>query len=124
MMLRKISDILRRYAFTVADDGPRVADRNKTNIEGDPIPNDEPQDPMKDVFDKDPMGKPGAPMKPGTPEEAPKPTAGPVQRAPRRKPAHARKWNPDTRRQNMREYMQEYRGTGKINQRNTQTRGA
>jgi len=132
-MLRKVSDELRKCAGTLS---VGVADRNKTDINGDLLPSMEPStdtpcdtaevgegggEPCDTVEVGEGGGGPGAPMKSGIPEESPRTTAGPDVRAPRRQPAHHRKWNPDTRRQLMRDYMQEYRNTGKVNQRKTQS---
>jgi hypothetical protein len=125
-MVRRVSDYLRLCAAQVSGEGPRVAERNKSDVNGDPLDMSQGESAPTDPAEDEPVGNadggPGAPMKPGTPEEAPRPTAGPSQRAPRRQPAHSREWNPDTRRQKMREYMQQYRGTGKINERKTQVR--
>lgn len=102
----------------------RKALRNMVNINGDPIKEPDVEDPGRE--DGDPVevseGS-GAPRTPGQTEEY-RTTASPDIRAPRRKPSHKRKWNPDTRKGLMREYMQGYRGTGKINERKPQTRGA
>jgi hypothetical protein len=109
------------------EDAPAVADLNKTDINGDPmdtVPVSDESTPVDTNLDNSGDRGPGAPRKPGLFEESPKPTAGPQIRAPRRQHAQHRKWNADTRRQKMREYMQQYRGTGKINDRKTQTRGA
>jgi hypothetical protein len=124
-MLRRISDCLRRFAGYL-EDPARVADRNETDIRGEALPEETaaPAMAQDELEESKTQVGPGAPRKPGVSQEAPKPTAGPQQRTPRRQPAHSREWNPDTRRQKMREYMQEYRGTGKINQRSPQTRGA
>lgn len=126
-MLRRASDYLRLCASMILEDAPRVAEVNKTDANGNPLGVPEPEDaPVSPAVEGDPAeqhrGGPGAPMKPGTPVEAPRQTAGPNIRAPRRQPAHARKWNPDTRRQKMREYMQQYRGTGRINERKPQAK--
>jgi len=126
-VLRKVSDYLRLCRDEMGDAGPEVAEMNKTDINGDPLPGKgEGAEGTPESGEECPEGGkgPGAPMKPGTFEEMPRPTAGPNIRAPRRQRAHHRKWNPETRRQRMREYMRGYRGTGRINERKTQTRGA
>lgn len=119
-MRRGVSDYLRRAA--AAMEPPRKALRNKVDINGDPIEPDEPEEPAAEGAVEVSEG-PGAPRQPGQTEED-RPTALPDIRAPRRQRSHRRKWNPDTRKGLMREYMQEYRGTGKINERKPQTRGA
>lgn len=126
-MFLKISDYLRRYSEEIEENTPVVAERNKTDINGNPLPEETPLE-LSESVSIDPeskgiTGRPGAPRKPGTYQENPKPTAAPRQRAPRREPAHRREWNPNDRRQKMREYMSKYRGTGRINERKTQTRG-
>jgi hypothetical protein len=126
-MLRRVTDFIRRSAFTLVDTGPRVAERNKVNIEGDPITESSPVEVPVDGPVEHEEGThrgPGAPMKPGSPTKPTRPTAGPLQRAPRAQPASANKWNTDTIRQLNREYQREYRGTGQVNQRKTQTGGA
>lgn len=123
-MLHNITDYLRRFAFDLNPQETRVVNRNRTDIHGDPLPEESVPDESSVVVEEGGhTGLPGAPMKAGKPEEV-RPTSGPMQRAPRRQPGHARKWNPDTRRQRMREYMRNYRGTGQINQRKPQTTGA
>ena len=117
-MLAKVSDRLRKMATLV--DPKRRAMVNKLNIEGDQVA---PRDSEGDMPEEE-GGKPGAPMVPGQTEEPDRPTAAPHQRAPRRKRTQQRKWNPDTRKPLMREYMKDYRGTGKVNERKPQTKGA
>jgi len=122
-MLDKVSDRLRKCAKSVAD--RRRAMTNKSDIEGNPIESKSPEDAvLEEEVELTPGPGPGAPMVPGQSEEPPKPTAAPDQRAPRRQNTHRKKWNPDTRKPLMRGYMKEYRGTGKINERKPQTRGA
>lgn len=118
-MRRSVSDYLRRTAAEVAP--RRKALRNKVDINGDLI--DEEGEEVRDESVEETSDGPGAPRQPGQTEED-RPTAKPDIRAPRRQRAHRRKWNPDTRKELMRDYMQEYRGTGKINERKQQTRGA
>jgi len=122
-MLSKVSDYLREVAANV--EPKRRALVNKFDVEGKPIEPETAEEFESDLQEETQgNGKPGAPMVPGQTEEPPRPTASPDQRAPRRKRTHQRKWNPDTRKPLMRGYMQEYRGTGAINERKPQTRGA
>jgi len=125
-MLRRVSEYLRKCAVEVSDVRREPAALNKEDINGDPINTDLPRMQTEAVPEEgDPeegQGGPGAPMKPGQFDEGLKPTGGPMIRAPRKQLTHHRKWNPDTRRQLMRDYMRDYRGTGKINERKTQVR--
>jgi len=125
------------------EDEPRKAFLNDRDINGDPIEDPEtvldvqvavmPEDPgavsevQIPIAPEDPAIEthedPGAPLKLGPAEDRSLPTAQPKERQQRRERAHHREWNPDTKRQKMREYMQEYRDTGKINERKTQTKG-
>lgn len=136
-MLDAVSGVLRRVADDLENLSGRVAERNKTDIYGNPLP-DVPQD-----GDSNPAAEPDvtqdecgseecAPVrvcrrsvrtKPGQYNEAPHPTAQPDVKPSRREPAHRRKWNPDSRRTLMRQYMREYRGTGRINERKPHTGG-
>jgi len=121
-MRSRVSDYLRRSAAEM--EPRRKALRNKVDINGDPIEEPDAENPARG--DGDPVeapGGPGAPRTTGQTEEH-RTTAAPDIKAPRRKPSHRRKWNPDTRKPLMRGYMQEYRGTGRINERKPQTRGA
>lgn len=122
-MLLRVSDELRRFARVVAPDPPRVAERNDTDINGDPLSEDRP---VAEPAPGDEGGElqsrgPGAPMKSQVAPDKQLPTAPPQQRAPRRTPSHHHEWNPQNQRRKMREYMKNYRGTGKINHPKPQT---
>jgi len=56
---------------------------------------------------------------PATPDVI-KPVARPKIKPPRAKPEASKTWGTDTKRENMREYMSDYRGTGRINERKPQ----
>jgi len=120
-MLRKVSDYLRRCAHVMDLEAFRVAEKNTTDIHGDSIDGDR----DLGVAGETTVSKgPGAPRKSEIAPEDEKPTASPEQRAPRRELSHHRAWNEQNRRRKMRDYMQQYRGTGRVNHPKPQTKGA
>lgn len=52
-------------------------------------------------------------------EQAIKPTKRPRIKPPRRKPQTSKKWNDDTKTEQMRDYMKEYRQTGRVRETNS-----